>query len=1021
MNLAELSLKRPVLALTASFVLLVLGVVGFKFLGVREYPAVDPPVVTVTTNYAGASPDVIDSQITEPLEQAVNGVAGVRNIASTSREGQSAIRVEFAIGTDVDAAANDIRDKVAGAVRRLPADVDPPIVEKADADASPIVFMTVQSETKSILEVNHIADTLIKERMQTIPGVSTVRIFGEKRWAMRLGMDAERMAAHRVTPSDVQEALRRENVDLPAGRVEGSAVEIGLRAVGRLSSPAEVSRMVIRQEGGRQIEFRDIGHAELGAENLRTGVKQNGVPMVGVAIVPQPNTNAIEIADEFYRRFEQVRASVPPEYRVDIGYDFTTYVRRSIREVEEALGTAFLLVGAVIFLFLRSFRSTLVPVVAIPVSLVGTFFVMYLAGFTINILSLVGLVLAIGLVVDDAIVVLENIYSKIEHGMSPMSAALAGSREVYFAVISTTLTLVAVFLPIVFISGLTGRLFREFAVVVSAAVMLSAFVALTLSPVMCRTLLRPRARPSWFYRVTEPFFVALTRLYRGALARVLRLRVVSPLVVVAVIALAWLTLGKLRSELAPLEDRSNIRVGVRAPEGTSYEHTAAELDQLATLVTATVPELSRTYSITALFGGPVNTGIQNIYLTEPHQRRRTQEQIFQDLSQKLGGFSGLRTFPGQPPTIGNRFAGQPLQYVIQAPNLEALSEALPKILEEAGKSPVLRFVDADLKFNRPEAVIRIDRAKATELGVSVVDIARSLDLSFGGRRYGYFVMNGRQYQVIGELERADRNAPEGVRRLFARTRSGQMVSLDNLVTVEETTAPAAIYRFDRYVSATVSAGVAPGYALGDGIAAMDAAAKASLDPSFRTALAGEARDFSESSSSLYFAFGMALLLIYLVLAAQFESFIDPLIILFTVPMSLLGAALSLELTGQTLNIFSQIGIIMLIGIVTKNGILIVEFANQKKAAGAAPVEAALEAAVARFRPILMTTLTTVLGILPIALSLGSASGSRQSLGIAVVGGLVTSTLLTLFVVPAVYALVSRRHRVEIEPELAIAE
>ncbi|MCC6664268.1 MAG: efflux RND transporter permease subunit [Polyangiaceae bacterium] len=1021
MNLAELSLKRPVLALTASFVLMVLGVVGFKFLGVREYPAVDPPVVTVTTNYPGASPDVIDSQITEPLEQAVNGVAGVRNIASTSREGQSAIRVEFAIGTDVDAAANDIRDKVAGAVRRLPADVDPPIVEKADADASPIVFMTVQSETKSILEVNHVADTLIKERMQTIPGVSTVRIFGEKRWAMRLAMDAERMAAHRVTPSDVQEALRRENVDLPAGRVEGSAVEIGLRAVGRLSSPAEVSRMVIRQEGGRQIEFRDIGHAELGAENLRTGVKQNGVPMVGVAIVPQPNTNAIEIADEFYRRFAQVKAAVPPEYRVDIGYDFTTYVRRSIREVEEALGTAFVLVGAVIFLFLRSVRSTLVPVVAIPVSLVATFFVMYLAGFTINILSLVGLVLAIGLVVDDAIVVLENIYTKIEHGMSPLAAALAGSKEVYFAVISTTITLVAVFLPIVFISGLTGRLFREFAVVVSCAVMLSAFVALTLSPVMCRALLRPRARPSWFYRVTEPFFVGLTRLYRGALAGALRVRAVSPLVVAAVVALSWLTLGKLRSELAPLEDRSNIRVGVRAPEGTSYEHTEAQLDRLAALVTDSVPELSRTYSITALFGGPVNTGVQNLYLKEPHERRRSQEQIFQDLSQKLGGFSELRTFPSQPPTIGNRFAGQPLQYVIQAPNLQALAEALPKILEQAGKSPVLRFVDADLKFNRPEAVIRIDRAKATELGVSVADIARSLDLSFGGRRYGYFVMGGRQYQVIGELERADRNAPEAVRRLFARTKSGQMVSLDNLVSVEETTAPAAIYRYDRYVSATVSAGIAPGHALGDGIAAMDAAAQSTLDASFRTALAGEARDFSESSSSLYFAFGMALLLIYLVLAAQFESFIDPLIILFTVPMSLLGAALSLQLTGQTLNIFSQIGIIMLVGIVTKNGILIVEFANQKKAAGAAPLEAALEAAVARFRPILMTTLTTVLGILPIALSLGSASGSRQSLGVAVVGGLVLSTLLTLFVVPAVYALVSRRHAAEPEPELAVAE
>lgn len=1021
MNVAELSLRRPVLALVGSLVLLVLGVVGFRFLGVREYPAVDPPVVTVTTNYPGANPDVIDSQITEPLEQAVNGVAGVRNIASTSREGQSAIRVEFAIGTDVDAAANDIRDKVAGAVRRLPADVDPPIVEKADADASPIVFMTVQSDEKSILEVNHVADTLIKERMQTIPGVSTVRIFGEKRWAMRLGMDAERMAAHRVTPQDVQEALRRENVDLPAGRVEGSAVEIGLRAVGRLSTPEEVNRMVIRQEGGRQIEFRDIGHAELGAENLRTGVKQNGVPMVGVAIVPQPNTNAIEIADEFYRRFADVKRSIPPEFRVDIGYDFTTYVRRSIREVEEALGTAFMLVGAVIFAFLRNFRSTLVPVIAIPVSIISTFFVMYLAGFTINILTLVALVLAIGLVVDDAIVVLENIYSKVEAGMTPFDAALVGSREIYFAVISTTITLAAVFLPIVFLQGLTGRLFREFAVVVAGSVLISAFVALTLSPVMCRFLLKQHTNPSWFYRVTEPFFVGLNRIYRRALGGFLRVRLLAAPIVVGVVALAVFIGGELKSELAPLEDRSNIRVGVRAPEGATYEYTAAQLDKLAALVNESVPELSRTYSITGLFGGPVNTGVQNIYLKEPHERQRSQEQVFQALSQKLSGFTELRTFPGQPPTIGNRFSGLPLQYVIQAPNLEALAEVLPKVLEQASKSPILRFADSDLKFNRPEGVIQIDRAKATELGISVADIARALDLSYGGRRYGYFVMNGRQYQVIGELEAADRNAPEAVRRLHARGRGGQMVALDNLVSIQEVTAPAAIYRYDRYVAATVSAGIAPGYALADGIKAMDAVAANTLDPSFRTSLAGEARDFSESSTSLFFAFGMAILLIYLVLAAQFESFVDPLIILFTVPMSLLGALSSLWLTGQTMNIFSQIGVIMLIGIVTKNGILIVEFANQHKAEGMSPLEAALEAAAARFRPIVMTTLTTILGILPIALSLGSASGSRQSLGVAVVGGLAVSTVLTLFVVPAVYALLSRRRAPQPAHGLAPAE
>ena len=1020
MTLAELSIRRPVLAAVLSTVIVLFGIVSIGFLGVREYPAVDPPVVTVTTTYPGASPDVMGTQITEPIEQSISGVAGIRTISSVSRDGQSQIRVEFDLSVDIDAAANDVRDKVSLARRLLPGDVDPPIVEKADADASPIVFMTVQSESKNIYEVAYIADTLIKERVQTIPGVSTVRIFGDKRYAMRLMLDADRMAAHGVTPGDVQAALGRENVDLPAGRFEGADTELGVRMLARLSTPEEFNRMTIRQEDGRRIVLEDIGRAELSAENLRTGVKKLGVPMVGVAIIPQPNTNAIEIADEFYRRLEDIKQVLPPEYTADIGYDFTRYVRRSIEEVQETLAIAFTLVSFIIFAFLRDWRATLIPVVAIPISIVSAFFVMYVAGFSINILTLIGLVLAIGLVCDDAIVVLENIYSKVEAGKRPLEAAIEGSREIYFAVISTTIALVAVFLPIVFLQGLTGRLFREFGIVVAGSVAVSAFVALSLSPMMCRFLLKHRERPNRLYAATEPFFAGLVGGYRRLLAAFLRVRWAAWPAMLAIFAFIVLGGRTLKTELAPLEDRSNVRVSVRAPETASFEYTSRALDQLAFWVVDNVPETSRTYSITAIFGGPVNTGIQNIYLTEPHERERSQQEIFLQVSKGLADFREARVFPAQPPTIGNRFAGLPLQYVLQAPSLDAMLETLPAFLEKAKQRPELAFVDADLKVNREEAAVRIDRAKAADLGISAHDVARTLQLAFGDARFGYFVMRGKQYQVIGQLDRADRNEPADLKRLHVRGSNAELVALDNLVTMQEQTVPGAVYRFDRYVSATVSAGLAPGHTLGDGVRAFDEVAGEVLPPTFSTALTGEARDLRDSSSSLLFAFGLALLIVFLALAAQFESLIDPLIILLTVPMSLGGAIGALMLAGATLNIFSQIGIIMLIGLVTKNGILIVEFANQHRARGADAKTAALEAATARFRPILMTSLATMLGVLPIALSLGSASGSRQSLGFAVIGGMLVATLLSLFLVPALYTFLSRARRTD-EAEAAVVE
>jgi multidrug efflux pump len=1010
MSLSETSIRRPVLAIVMSLIIVLFGVTGFYFLGVREYPAVDPPIVTVQTTYPGANPDVVASQITEPLEQVINGIAGIRTLASESRQERSSITVEFTLDSDLDTAANDVRDRVARAARSLPVDSNPPVVEKADADSSPILFLSLESDQRSILEVSDIADRVVRERMETIPGVSSVRIFGEKRYAMRLWMDPVKLAVHGLTPADVQVALDKQNVDLPSGRLEGTTNELSLRTLGRLATPAEFDNLIIKRENGRQILFGDIGNAELGPENLRTGFKSDRLYRIGVAIIPQPNTNAIAIADEFNKRLEQVKKEVPPDVRVELGYDFTRFVRRSVAEVEDTLAIAFGLVALIIFLFLRDWRSTIIPVIAIPVSIVAGFFIMYVAGYSINVLTLVAIVLSIGLVCDDAIVVLENIYSKIEDGMSPLEAALKGSHEIYFAVISTTFALAAVFLPLIFLSGLTGRLFREFGITLAGCVIVSAFVALTLSPMMCRFLLKKHgARPNFFYRSTEPFFRMITAGYRASLAPFLRWRWLAiPILLINGALIAWLAV-KLPRELAPLEDRENVRVNITAPEGASFEYTESWMDKISIYVDETVPERFRSFSILGGGGGrsDANAATQNIYLKVPAERSRSQAQIAAQLAKEMQNFTGVRAIATQPPTIGDRRSGQPLSYVLQAPNFESLVKVLPEFLAEANTSPILRQLDVDLKVNRPEGVISIDRKKAAELGISVAEIGRTVEFAYSGRRFGYFLKDGKQYQIIAQMRRQDRNDPGDLKKLFVKTAAGAMVSLDNLVSFTESASPAAIFRFNRAVSATIQGTPAPGYTLGDGIVELDRVAKKVLPENFRTSLAGQSRDFAESASSLKFAFLLALLIIYLVLAAQFESFRDPFIIILTVPLSVAGALISLYLTGQTLNVFSQIGIIMLIGIVTKNGILIVEFANQRKDAGLSKIDAVLEASIARFRPILMTSLATIFGILPIALSLGAAGGSRQSLGIAVVGGLIFSGLLTLFVVPAVYGIFSR--------------
>lgn len=999
-----------------SIVLVIFGFVGLQSLQVREYPSIDPPIVTVTTNYPGANADVIETQITEPLEQSINGIASIRTLSSTSREGVSSITIEFNLDRDLESAANDVRDRVSRAQRNLPRDVDPPIVEKADADATPIIILTVYSNTRDIIEVSRFASDVIAERMQTINGVGSVRIFGEKKLAVRLRMDPNKMAAYGVTPIDIQNVLDKQNVELPSGKIEGWSTEITIRTFGRLYSLDQFNDLTIKEANGKVVKFSDIGFAEYGPENERTAFKRNGMPGVGVAVLPQAGANVIEISNEFRKRLEQLKNEVPQDIILDLGFDFSSFVRSTLSEVEETIFIAFGLVVFIIFLFLRDWRSTFIPVIAIPVSIIATFFVMYLLNFSINVLTLVGIILAIGLVCDDAIVVLENIYSKIEEGMTPRQAAFKGAKEIYFAVISTTITLAAVFLPILFIQGQTGRLFREFGVVIAVSVLISAFVALSLSPMLSAYVLKRHNTENKFYKITEPFFVWLNKTYNKALESFMKVRWVSFILVGAALAVIFFIGSQIKSELAPLEDRSNIRISATAPEGSSFEFTSKYMDEMTKYVMDSIPEVSAPLTLVAIGGGnsASNTGTLNLYLKDPEERVRTQKQIFAQLSKELSNFYGIRALPSQPPTIGARYGGQPIQFVILSNSFDSLVNILPKFLEEAKKNPVLQFVDANLKINKPELALTIDRDRADVLGVSIQDIAQVLQTALAGIRYGYFIQDEKQYQIIGQLEREYRDKPGDLDNIYVRNKRGELIQLSSLVSLKEQATSPSRFRFNRFSSATITAAPVPPNTLGEGLKAMDDVAKKVLTENFTTALSGESRDFAESSSSLLFTFVFAIVIIFLVLAAQFESFIDPFIILLTVPLAITGAILSLWFTGQTFNIFSQIGIIMLVGLVTKNAILIVEFANQRKQDGLTKFEAVIEAAEARFRPIIMTTLATVLGILPIALGFGA--GSRISLGISVVGGLLFSTGLTLFIVPAIYSYIAKSKANIVEDE-----
>ena len=1008
-SLSTISINRPVLAIVMSLVIILFGYIGFTFLGIREFPSVDPPIVTVNTNYVGANADVIESQITEPLEDAINGIAGIRSLTSVSREARSTITVEFELGINIEAAANDVRDKVAGSLFNLPRDVDPPVVEKADADSSPIIFLSVASEKRDLLDLSRIGEVMFKERLQTIPGVSSVQVWGQRRYSMRLWMDPIKLASLKLAPTDVLQALNRENVELPSGRVEGRNTELTVRTMGRLTTVADFNNLIIKDDGNNIVRFSDVGHAQLYPENDRTLLRRDGTPGIALAIVAQPGANNIEIADRLYQRLEQIKADLPADVKYYMSWDSTHFIRSSIREVEETIIIAFSLVLFVIFFFLRDWRTTVIPVATIPISLIGSFFVMYLLGFTINVLTLLAIVLAIGLVVDDAIVVLENIYVKIEEGDDPMEAAKRGSIEIYFAVISTTISVVAVFLPVIFLQGLTGRLFREFGLVVASSVAISAFVSLTLTPMMSSRLLKRRAQQPWLYRKTEPFFDWLTNQYASTLESFMQHRWMAFAIVVGAIALIGYFGQTLPSELAPMEDRNEFRIMAQGAEGATFEYMDGYVVGITDFLGQEVPENSGLVSVTSPGFGTVgvNSGMVRVILKDADQRKRTQQQIVDDVTEKAKKFSGVRTYVTQTQTIGSdRRGGFPIVFVIQAATLDKLQVVLPEFMAKAMASPKFSFVDLDLKFNKPEINITIDRDKARNIGVNVIDIAQTLQLGLSGTRFGNFIMDGKLYQIIGQVEREDRNEPMDLKSLYVKNKNGELIQLDNLVTLVEQSKPPQLYRFNRYSSAKVQAQLARGVAMGEGIQEMQRIAREVLDKSYSTSLDGASREFAESSSSIYMAFVIALAIIYLVLAGQFESFKDPFVIMFTVPLALAGALLTLWYFNQTLNIFSQIGIIMLIGLVTKNGILIVEFANQRKEQGLSVMKAVVGSAESRFRPIIMTSLSTVLGILPIALALGSGSESRVSMGIAVIGGMLFSTVLTLFVIPAIYSYVS---------------
>jgi len=1001
MNISELSIRRPVLATVITLIIVLLGVIGYTYLGVREYPSVDNPIISVSCSYPGANAEVIENQITEPLEQNINGIPGIRSLSSVSQQGSSRITVEFELSVDLETAANDVRDKVSRAQRFLPRDCDPPTVSKADADATPILMVALQSDKRSLLELSEIADLTVKEQLQTISDVSGVSIWGEKRYSMRLWLDPAKMAGYGITPMDIKNAVDRQNVELPSGSIEGNTTELTIRTLGLMYTAEQFNNLVLKEDASRVVRFSDVGRAELGPADIKSYMKMNGVPMVGVVVVPQPGANHIEIADAVYERMERMKKDLPEDVTYSYGFDNTRFIRASINEVKNTVYEAFVLVIIIIFLFLRDWRVTLVPCIVIPVSLIGSFFVMYLAGFSINVLSMLAVVLAVGLVVDDAIVMTEHIYVRIERGMEPKEAGIEGAKEIFFAVISTTITLVAVFFPIVFMEGTTGRLFREFSMVVSGAVIISSVAALTFTPMLATKLLVKRENQGWFYEITEPFFVGLNNIYSKSLKAFINKKWLALPFIAIMMVLIMVLWNTIPAEMAPMEDRSRININTRGPEGITYEYIRDYTEDINLLVDSILPDAQ---AVTARVSS--GSGSVQITLKDMSERNYSQMEVAEKISAAVQRKTKARSFVQQSSSFGGRRGGMPIQYVLQATSIEKLQEVLPTFMAKVDESPIFQMADVNLKFSKPEARININRDKASIMGISTRDIAQTLQYGLSGQRMGYFYMNGKQYEILGEINRQQRNKPANLKGIYIRSSNGDMIQLDNLIELENGIAPPQLYRYNRFVSATVSAGLAEGKTIGQGLDEMDRIAAETLDDTFRTALSGESKEYRESSSSLMFAFLLAIVLIYLILSAQFESFKDPLVIMLTVPLAIAGALIFMHFSGITMNIFSQIGIIMLIGLVAKNGILIVEFANQKQEAGIDKITAIKEAAQQRLRPILMTSASTILGLLPLAFATGEGCNQRIAMGVAVVGGMLVSTVLTMYIVPAIYLYIS---------------
>ncbi len=1016
MRLSELSIKRPVFAAVMSIALILLGIISYLRLPVREYPDIDPPIVSVVTFYRGASPNVVETEITDVLEEQFATIEGVKTITSSSQEQGSAITIEFELNRDVDVAANDVRDRVSRVRGQLPREAEDPVVEKVDVNAQPIMWIALGSETYSTLELSDYADRVLKERLQRLPGVGSVFIGGERRYSMRVWLDHQAMAAHGLTTSDVEVAIRRENAEIPGGRVEGTEREFAVRTRGELQTPEEFAALIVTQEGNQLVRLGDVAEVEVGPEDERTETRFNGRPAIGLGVVKQKDASTVAVAEVVREILPELQSAVPNGMIIDIAYDSAAFIEESLEEVEITLLIATGLVVLVVLLFLKSLRATLIPIVAIPIAIIGTFTVAYAMGFTVNIITLLALVLAIGLVVDDAIVVLENCFRHLEMGKGRKIAARDGVNEIAFAVIATTITLVAVFIPVAFLTGAIGRLFREFGITLAVSVAISGFVALTLTPTLCALILRRHSGTSnkWSDRSFDTFFRGLDRAYGATLGWTLRHRAIVFVIAALLLGATFWVYRGLPRELVPTEDRGTAFGIVIAPEGATLGYTDQSMRQVEKIL-LDLPERQGLFSATGLgFGGPgrVTNGFVFLNLKPRDQRERSQQEIVASLFPQLISIPGVLAFVVNPPSLG-AFSTTPVEYVLQAEDYDQLNQAVQVFMAKAGELGYLINLDTDLRLNKPQLDVVIDRERAAALGISVTDIGSTLESFLGGRVVGEFKRGSKKYDVIAQLRPTNRATPEVIREIYLRSGSGRLVQLADLVRVQETVAPKELNHYNRVRSATVTANLAPGFALGGALDDLDRIAARDLPASIQTDLAGQSREYRESTGTLAFMFLLAVIFIFLVLAAQFESWVHPITILLSVPLAVVGAIVSLFLLRQSMNIYSQIGLVMLVGLVTKNAILIVEFANQLRARGRPILQAVEEAARIRLRPILMTSFSTVFGILPIALGLGAGAESRQPLGVAIVGGVLFSTFLTLLVVPAMYTLLARFTQAEV--------